>query len=425
MYLNEQYLLYRIAYTLVKNEGYNIFYINNETEEIWLEKYSNKSSKVIRLLHKGFDWKNHLGHDIKNVYQKVNQIKRFFVGKKIVIHNIYISTHVPVDEWEIFKKPIKMNKRKDTIMYVYYFAEDTPFHEEMSRFKDNTGISTIDFSNEMIESKKAEYVKYYKYQLKNIFQKERKKFSDVLSFGKPFFTYALMIINVILFFLLEVNGGSTNIETLIRFGAKYNPGIVNGEWWRILSSMFLHIWVFHLFMNMFALYYLGIVVERIYGSWRFLFIYFMAGVVGGLASFAFSFSLSAGASGAIFGLFGALLFFGVIHKKIFLQTMGSGLITVIVINVALGLIIPQIDISAHLGGLIAGFLASAIFQLPRNKNLSIQFISLVLYILLTIGLSIAGIQNSTKSSLPVMNDQSSQEELYINQNRNFTKKYVI
>lgn len=425
MYLNEQYLLYRIAYTLVKNEGYNIFYINNETEEIWLEKYSNKSSKVIRLLHKGFDWKNHLGHDIKNVYQKVNQIKRFFVGKKIVIHNIYISTHVPVDEWEIFKKPIKMNKRKDTIMYVYYFAEDTPFHEEMSRFKDNTGISTIDFSNEMIESKKAEYVKYYKYQLKNIFQKERKKFSDVLSFGKPFFTYALMIINVILFFLLEVNGGSTNIETLIRFGAKYNPGIVNGEWWRILSSMFLHIGVFHLFMNMFALYYLGIVVERIYGSWRFLFIYFMAGVGGGLASFAFSFSLSAGASGAIFGLFGALLFFGVIHKKIFLQTMGSGLITVIVINVALGLIIPQIDISAHLGGLIAGFLASAIFQLPRNKNLSIQFISLVLYILLTIGLSIAGIQNSTKSSLPVMNDQSSQEELYINQNRNFTKKYVI
>src|SRR5699024_7010709 len=113
------------------------------------------------------------------------------------------------------------------------------------------------------------YVNYYKYQLTNILNHKKSEVVNVLSYGKPTWSYILIVTNVLIFLLLEANGGSTNIENLIRFGAKFNPYILNGEWWRIVTSMFLHIGIFHLFMNMFALYYLGIVVERIYGSWRF------------------------------------------------------------------------------------------------------------------------------------------------------------
>src|SRR5699024_11672752 len=86
----------------------------------------------------------------------------------------------------------------------------------------------------------------------------------------------------------------TSTETLIKFGTKYNPAIIeNGEWWRIVTSMFLHIGIFHILMNMLAVYYLGSVVERIYGAFRFLIIYFLAGIGGGLASFAFTTNVSA------------------------------------------------------------------------------------------------------------------------------------
>lgn len=396
MYLSEQYMLYRIAYSLVNHEGYDILYINNEIEEVWLEKYSGKTSKIIRLLHKGFDWKNHLKNDIQNMFHKINQMRQLIMGKNITIHNVYISSHPPVDDWEALKRPLQTNKNQSHTMHVYYFSENNNFDIEFTRLQQDIN-TLLDISFNFSESEKDEYVNYYKYHLANIFQRKKREMANVFSYGKPALTYFLIVANVIMFFLLEANGGSTNIENLIRFGAKFNPNIINGEWWRIISSMFLHIGIFHLFMNMFALYYLGTVVERIYGSWRFIIIYFFAGIGGGITSFAFSFNVSAGASGAIFGLFGALLFFGLIHKKIFFQTMGRGIITIIVINIVFGILVPQIDMGAHLGGLIAGFLTSAFVHLPRKKRISTQLISLMIFILLCIGLVIFGIDNSKKN----------------------------
>ena len=111
-------------------------------------------------------------------------------------------------------------------------------------------------------------------------------------------------------FLMEVAGGSTNTATLIDFGAKVNWLILQGEWWRLFTPIVLHIGILHLSMNTLALYYIGMIVEKIYGNFRFLFIYLIAGFFGTLASLLFSPNISAGASGAIFGCFGALLYFG-------------------------------------------------------------------------------------------------------------------
>lgn len=234
--------------------------------------------------------------------------------------------------------------------------------------------------------------------------------------SKPFFTYVFMMISFAMFALLELSGGSTNSNTLINFGAKFNPLILEGEWWRFLTPIFLHIGFFHLLMNTFALFYIGGTVERIFGRIRFLFIYLFAGFGGVLASFIFSPNLSAGASGAIFGCFGALLYFGVIYPKLFLKTMGWNVVIVIVINLALGFYVPGIDNAGHIGGLIGGFLATGVVHFPRSKKVFLQSVFLIASLILSGGLLYYGFQNPEvvldETSITIMAQQYMQDEDY-------------
>lgn len=393
MYLTEEYTMYKIAHHLVTEEAYEILHMNTETEELWLEKHENKISKVIRLYHKGFDWKNHLKTDIARVFQRTKAMEKMLLGKTIEVFNIYISSHTPVDDWEDLKRPLQLNEKNPIRMKVFYFTEDN-FYEEFGRLQENIDLTLFNQNETSSEYEIELTVKQIQTELSAIIYKKQKEREQVFSFGKPFITYLLIAINVLMFIFLEIKGGSTDTNLLIKYGAKYNLAILDGEWWRIVSSMFIHIGVLHLFMNMLALYYLGTAVEQIFGSKRFFFIYFLAGIGGGLTSFAFSMNISAGASGAIFGLFGALLYFGTIHKKIFLQTMGRGIITIIVINLVIGVMIPNIDMGAHLGGLITGFLASASLSLPRKKNLKMQIMALLVYLALLFGLTAYGIHTT-------------------------------
>jgi rhomboid protease GluP len=397
MYLDEQFTMYNLAYHLTANNGFHVLHINERTEEIWLEKYENKSSVVVRFLHHGFDWKNHLKKDIAQVFQRAKIMKRQLTGKHIEIHNVYVSDYPPVDDWESLKKPMQLKERNPLKMKVYYLSENDG-EDETARFLKEVEASGL--PQEVYEEDinyKEEKVDEYKTFLAAEIKRKQKETEEVFSYGKVFFTYLLLMINILIFFVVESVGDSQSVETLIDFGAKYNPSIIEGEWWRIITSMFLHIGLLHLFMNMLAVYYLGSIVERIYGSLRFLFIYFLAGIGGGLASFAFSMNVSAGASGALFGLFGALLYFGTIHKQIFLQTMGKGVLLVIAINVVFGFTVPQIDNAAHLGGLLAGFIASAIIHLPKKRDFRRQALAFIVYGVMIVSLIVFGIQNNMEN----------------------------
>ncbi|MFD2630832.1 rhomboid family intramembrane serine protease [Oceanobacillus kapialis] len=394
MYLDEQYAMYKLAHHLVTNHQFEVLYINNKEEEIWLEQNIKRDSNVVRLVHKGFDWKNHLRNDVAVAFQRGKALEKVMKGKFITIHNIYFSSHPPVDEWEFLKKPMQLKEKNAMKMQVYYIANENNT-DEKNRLFQTLGVEEPEV--EESEEEKESAVLNYKKWLEDAIHARKKEVENVFFFGKPFLTYILLAINIVLFIWLEARGGSEDIANLIASGAKYNPYIMDGEWWRIISSMFLHIGVFHLLMNMMAVYYLGSTVERIYGSGRFLFIYFLAGIGGGLASFAFSTNVSAGASGALFGLFGALLFFGLIYKRIFFQTMGTGILTILAINIVFGFVVPQIDYSAHLGGLVAGFIASAIVHLPGKRKLSTQLGAILVYIAIIGGLAIYGMQHNGNS----------------------------
>jgi rhomboid protease GluP len=176
--------------------------------------------------------------------------------------------------------------------------------------------------------------------------------------GLPLFqpraAWVLLVLNIAIYLIPEVLGIT---EVVLELGAKNNAAIQAGAYYRFLTAMFLHGGLTHIFFNGFALYSLGLDVERFYGTLRFLAIYFVAGFAGGLASYAFSPYDSVGASGAIFGLVGALAAFFYTSRKIFgevsRQQIGS-LIFITLINLGIGFSTPRIDNYAHLGGLVAG-----------------------------------------------------------------------
>jgi len=178
-----------------------------------------------------------------------------------------------------------------------------------------------------------------------------------LPIAPPRFTWVLIGINILVFVVETLLGGSENSATLVTLGAKVNALIVMGQYWRLITPMFLHIGIAHILVNSYALYVISPEVEALYGYSRFLTIYFLTGVAGNVMSYAFTPGLSAGASTAIFGLIGAqLVFYYRQRDKLgaFGQQRLVNIVGIIVINVLFGMANSGIDNFGHLGGLFGG-----------------------------------------------------------------------
>ncbi len=184
----------------------------------------------------------------------------------------------------------------------------------------------------------------------------------------PVVTYILIGINVLIYALETLAGGSQETEVAVRFGALYTPFVLRyGEYYRLLTAMFLHFGIDHLGSNMISLFVLGSYVESYFGKVRFLFIYFIAGLCGNVLTLFMDFlpwadpALSAGASGAICGLLGVFIVFAMtpgIRRYFPMKRVLFG----IIFSLAPGLGNAEISLRAHIGGLIGGFLTALFFQ---------------------------------------------------------------
>jgi membrane associated rhomboid family serine protease len=179
-------------------------------------------------------------------------------------------------------------------------------------------------------------------------------------------TRVLVVINVIIYLITAINAGSAlspdpNASIYHKF-ALVSPAIANGEWYRLFSSMFLHYNLIHIGFNMWALFVIGTPLEQMLGRWRYLLLYFLSGIGGGVLSMAFGQIgvPSAGASGAIFGLFGA---FYVITRRRGLET--GPIVGLIAINLVFSFTFSGIDWRGHVGGLIAGSAVAFAFAAAR------------------------------------------------------------
>ena len=174
----------------------------------------------------------------------------------------------------------------------------------------------------------------------------------------------LIALNVLVFVAMALTGVSLTdptIPQLIHWGANFGPLDHHGQWWRLLTACFLHIGFIHIALNMYILYQVGPFTERLFGSVRYLVLYLAAGIGGNvLGILLHPMIVSAGASGAIFGVYGALLAFLLRRRSVIrpeaVQAIGRSALIFLGINLFYGLATPHTDLSAHIGGLFTGFL---------------------------------------------------------------------
>lgn len=211
----------------------------------------------------------------------------------------------------------------------------------------------------------------------------------------PYITIGLIIVTFLVYGAMTLAGGSQNAQVLVNFGAKYNPLILAGQWWRFITPIFLHMGFEHILFNMVTLYFIGIQIEAIFGHWRYLAIFLLSGIGGNLASFAFNpNAISAGASTAIFGLFGAFLMLGEsFWENPYIRQMTKTFLLFIVLNLAFGLFSVGTDMWGHIGGLIIGFLAGYIVGVPKLGQISSvkRILAVIVTILIMIGLYYYGV----------------------------------
>nr|WP_275899723.1 rhomboid family intramembrane serine protease [Bacillus piscicola] len=404
------HLFWKMMYYLVIQEDARIIEMSPDYKQIWLEYEGDGRKLAIRLARVEYHWMKDLEADIRTARKMFKRLKKIQPSRKWFFQNMYVSTYPPADQ------ETKVGAEENDDSSQHYFIAEEPVREvtDSPSFVFRT-LGMIEpwesVPEELTENEHEEAAGFYRKQVLIKKQQLDKQDRSLLIFGKPRLTYLLLAAIVFVFFAIEQAGGSTDLLTLIEFGAKYNPAILDGEWWRLFSSMFLHIGFLHIFMNSLALFYLGGAVERMYGTLRFSVIYLTAGLFGSLASFACNEQVSAGASGAIFGCFGALLYFGLIHRQLFFRTMGVNVLFILAINLVFGFVVPAVDNGAHIGGLAGGFLASAVVHLPKHRNKTRQLLILVATILCAGILYGYGVNNDNKSESVPLDLQLAQEYL--------------
>ncbi|WP_373395877.1 rhomboid family intramembrane serine protease [Algoriphagus halophilus] len=194
-----------------------------------------------------------------------------------------------------------------------------------------------------------------------------------------FVTPLLIICNLLIFIAMIYTGTHflfPDIQDLLDWGANYRPFTVDGQWWRLLVSCFLHIGILHLLFNMYALFYIGLLLEPYLGKARFLAAYLISGIAASIASIWWNgMVVSAGASGAIFGMYGvflALLSTNLVDKSI-RKSLFTSIGVFVVYNLVNGLNPNNgVDNAAHIGGLLTGFVLGYGF-VPSLKNLKIGY----------------------------------------------------
>jgi rhomboid protease GluP len=193
---------------------------------------------------------------------------------------------------------------------------------------------------------------------------------------KSICTIILIVINVVVFFALSFIGQTEDGEFMLRFGASYTPYVIeNKEYYRLFTSMFLHFGFQHLANNMVMLGFVGWNVEAEAGKVRFLIIYLLSGLIGNIVSTIWDlrtvtdggYAVSAGASGAVYGIIGCALGIALLNKGRIGNLSQRGLIIMILLGIYYGATAGNIDNAAHIGGLVSGFLLTLIIY-RRQKT---------------------------------------------------------
>ncbi len=368
-------LTMKLIHYFVTENNYNPIVLHGVTDEIWLENLDNPY-KVVRIVMHYIHNDEQLSFDKFKVKQVVNKLKVKTLSRKMKVLNIYLDISPDVnlindDKYE----DVSLHKMSD--LKKYSIMEVFPDIIDKTKHKENGLDLFAKITTEINDSNTS----------------RAKKLDKIFSVKKPIITYGIIAICIFVFILMYIFGnGSNDITTLINFGANVDVLTISyHEYYRLFTCAFLHIGIIHLLINMYSLYVIGTQVENFFGKIKYIIIYIISAICASLFSLVFSHNtISAGASGAIFGLMGALLYFGY-HYRIYLgNVLRSQIIPLIVTNLIIGFCLSGVDNAAHIGGLLGGLFTSMIVGVPEKKNkqdringiiLLIIFIAFTLYMI--------------------------------------------
>lgn len=344
---SDDLLVMNLINYFITEENYKPMIIHGINDEIWLENLDN-NYKIVRIVSHHIHNKEQLDFDKFKLSKIVKQVKRKTLSFKVKVLSIYTDIE---DEKILNNDDVLITKEKDI---------NNP--KLVSAFPD-----IVEKTN-----RKEDGLEYFIKVTDNINKKndKRNKIAEkIFSYKQPIVTYIIMAICIILFILMELSGGSTNSQTLLKYGANLDVLVKNGEYYRLFTCIFLHIGIMHLLCNMYSLYIIGREVENLFGKIKYIIIFILSGIFGSIMSLAFTHNtISAGASGAIFGLLGALLYFGMHYRTYLGEAIKRSIIPIIVVNLIIGFFAEGIDLAAHIGGLVGGILLAMMVGVPDKSK---------------------------------------------------------
>jgi rhomboid protease GluP len=255
------------------------------------------------------------------------------------------------------------------------------FINAFNEAKATTGTETIENNKVAINSLRESTLKVTEQQ-----QQEAAELNQAMNLpgSNLYITYTIMAVNVLMFILMALNGAGifeANGLVHIKWGSNYSPLTLSGDWWRLVSNIFIHFGIIHLAMNMYCLYTVGVYLEPMLGKTRYIIAYLSTGIIASVVSLWWHSEgvNSAGASGAIFGLYGLFLVMlasNLIPKKVrqpLLQSIGIFIVYNLVYGMKSG-----VDNSAHLGGLVSGAVFGCLYvygiKKERHQQQKLQWI---------------------------------------------------
>ncbi|MBR4230543.1 MAG: rhomboid family intramembrane serine protease [Bacilli bacterium] len=349
----EDQILMSLVHYFVTKENYSPIYVHGVKDEIWLEKLDGPY-RVIRINSNRIINKEQFEFDQYKIKDILKQIKKKTLSLSINALNINLNEDDNLKDEEglknidsIIVKDLDDIEKNEMVLEVFPNIKN-------NLIKDTNGLELIFNVTKDINEKTSN---------------ENKRFEKIFADKKILITYIIMTLCIIYFLVVGILGRTfSSTSVLVRFGANNVLLLKSGQVWRLITYAFIHAGIIHLLCNMYSLYIIGPQVESKFGKVRFILIYLISAISGGLLSAGITNYVSVGASGAIFGVLGALLYFGMRFRLYLKESIKSQILPVIIINIGIGFMISGIDNACHIGGLIGGFLAAMALGIPDDER---------------------------------------------------------
>ena len=371
-------LTMKLLHYFITVRNYNPIVLQGVDNEIWLENLE-EDCKVVRIVSGYIHNDEQFDFDVFKTKRILKKIKKKTLSFKMNVMSIFL------DLGDNITKNINDNPN---IMCINAHNEND--------LKNNELLNGIfpDLSKKMKYSEEGiELFMKITGDINKHNRKDASKFEKLFSVKVPYITYLLIAINCIFFFIPLLLGQYDYIIDLL---CVHGPSIRAGQFYRLITGIFLHGSIFHLFFNCYALYVIGSQIESYLGKVKYLIIYFFSGVCGSLLSITLGgATASIGASGAIFGLMGSLCYFGYFYRVYLGNVLKTQLIPLIALNLGLGFLMNGVDNAAHIGGLIGGVIITKSLGIKDKSHssdkingwiISVIFLAFLMYM----GLVLAG-----------------------------------